>query len=84
MHEAAEIKLRAERMAGEVLAEMERQGHGRPEKTSHDETFSKPTLSDIGVARQQASRWQAEASVPEPDFEAWVAGRKVEGHRLQP
>lgn len=75
---AAEIKLRAERRAGELLGEMDRQPRGRPEKTSPDVTFTvepiaRPTLTDIGVTRMQSHRWQAVAAVPEPVFEQHVA-----------
>ena len=53
---SAEIKLRAERRAGELIQEGERQGRGRPEKTSQD-----VTLSDLGITRMQSHRWQREA-----------------------
>ncbi len=53
---AADIKLRAERRAGELLKGMEKQGPG-DYKRSHDVTVS-PKLSDIGISRMQSSRWQ--------------------------
>lgn len=70
----AEIKIRAERRAGELLAEMaasgaREDGPGRPEKTSH-----RATLKALGITRDQSSRWQACAALPEADFEAWLAG----------
>jgi hypothetical protein len=52
---AAEIRLRAERRAGELLAEMKERGErvaGRPEKVSRE-----TTLSDLGVTRDQSSDW---------------------------
>ena len=54
-----EIKLRAERRAGEILGESERKGLGRPEKTSQD-----VTLSDLGITRVQPHRWQAVGFLP--------------------
>lgn len=63
---AAEIKLRAERRAGEMLAGVTG-GSGRKEK-SHDATF----LSDLGVSRDQSSRWQRQARVAADDFEAYL------------
>jgi hypothetical protein len=63
---ASEIKLRAERKAGEMLAEVTG-GSGRKEK-SHDATF----LSDLGVSRDQSSRWQRQARVEDDDFEAYL------------
>lgn len=78
----AEIKLRAERRAGELLGEMERQDQGRPAKTSHDVTFSPPKLDDLGISRMQSSRWQSIASLPEPIFEQHIAETKEAGEEL--
>jgi ParB family chromosome partitioning protein len=71
---AAEIKLRAERKAGEMLALMEKNKGGRPsEKTPviATEVFP-PPLSDLGVTENQSKRWQREAKVPEEEFEAYI------------
>jgi DNA methylase len=70
----AEIKLRAERRAGEILAEMERQGRGGDRGNqhlakSHDGTL--PTLAEIGISRKQSSRWQQIAAIPETVFEGY-------------
>lgn len=71
---ATEIRLRAERRAGELLAEMaerrERQGDGRPSKQSQVATVSK--LSDLGVTKTQSSRWQKLAKLDEDEFEGKV------------
>lgn len=73
---ACEIRLRAERKAGQLLKQMtergERQGDGRPGKQSHGATVS--TLDDLGVSKTQSSRWQGLADVPEDQFEAALAG----------
>ena len=38
---------------------------GRPiEKLSHDTTVINPTLPDMGISRDQSSRWQAIAQLP--------------------
>lgn len=66
---ATEIKVRAERRAGEMLAGMEKsQGskfNGRnPDgsvRRSTDETAE--TLADIGISKMQSSRWQALAAI---------------------
>ena len=71
---AAEIKLRAERRAGEMLGEMEKQGPGEYQR-SHDVTVA-PSLAEIGISKMQSSRWQEEASVSDPDFEAWLTGHE--------
>ena len=71
----AEIKLRAERRAGDLLAEMaasgaRHSGHGDQKTESQAAT---PKLKDLGISRDQASRWQACAALPQADFEAWLA-----------
>ena len=58
---AAYIKLSAERKAGELLAGMEKH-NGDPR--SHDGT----RLSALGINKNQSSRWQLEAEVPEDRF----------------
>ena len=67
-------KLRAERRAGELLREQEKNPGGRPLKNqSHDTTsFDKPKLSDIGIKKDQSSRWQRMADIPEKEFEQHV------------
>src|ERR1019366_3319953 len=56
---AAEIRLRAERRAGQLLVEMQRTGQrqakdrGRPKKVSHIST-----LPQLGLTRDQSSKWQ--------------------------
>jgi hypothetical protein len=54
---ATDIRLRAERKAGQLLAEMadkgERAARGAPDPTSHE-----VTLTDLGVSRTQSHRWQ--------------------------
>ena len=67
---AAEIKLRAERKAGEMLAAMEKCQGGRPKKTCT--TMGHVSLDSVGVSRNQSSRWQKEASVPEDQFEEYL------------
>ncbi len=77
MHnEAAEFKLRAERRAGEMLAAAAQPGR-KATKWYHDGTFK---LGDLGISKNQSSRWQREAAVPEPDFEAYLREAR-ETHR---
>lgn len=66
MNYASEVKLRAERKAGDLLAEMDIPA-GR--KCSHDESNS---LASIGIDHNQSHRWQKMASIPESDFNAYV------------
>lgn len=71
----AELKLRAERKAGLLLADMPKQAGARGDTEL-------PRLSDIGVAKHQSSRWQRVASLPEDDFEEYVADTVEAGREL--
>lgn len=67
---ASEIKLRAERKCGQLLAKMEKPKGGRPTdgNRSHDVTG----LSDLGISKMQSHRWQTEATVDDESFEQFV------------
>lgn len=70
-NDAAEIKVRAERRIGEMLAEMPRREPGR---TFNSDTMSPlPRLEDLGITKKQSSRWQAVASIDEQDFENQIS-----------
>jgi len=82
---ATDIKLRAERRAGELLREMPKnkgtQGaaKGRNSSGGHvvvppEDTTSK--LSDLGITKNESSRWQKLASMPEKEFEEKVTSLK--------
>jgi hypothetical protein len=60
----AELKLDAERKAGELLGEL-------PKKANQH--VAGDTLSQAGIERHQSSRWQRIASIPEPEYEAYKA-----------
>ncbi len=67
---AAEIKLRAERCAGEMLSVIDKHPGGRPSKNRrHDVTSLPAKLKEIGVAKKQSERWQTIAALPLKDFE---------------
>lgn len=68
---AAEIKLRAERKAGEMLAAMEKNVGGRPAETGNV-VLPVSSLDDLGIDKMQSSRWQKEASVSEEEFEKYL------------
>jgi hypothetical protein len=67
---ATEIKVRAERRTGELLAGMEKHtgtpGPGRSKKTpsSSDDRLLPPTLKTLGISRDQSSQWQQLAKIP--------------------
>lgn len=66
-NECAEIKLRAERRAGELLAEQVRAGNPQ---LFHHVTIG---LEELGITRIQSHRWQLETSVPGDIFERYIA-----------
>jgi N6-adenosine-specific RNA methylase IME4 len=77
---ATEIRMRAERRAGELLAQTKARGErdpgGRGPKVGSQAATQLPKLSDLGVSKTQSSRWQALAGKSEKDFEAVVETAK--------
>lgn len=74
----AEVKLRAERRCGELLAStVEHGGDRRSESRSRD-----ATLNDLGLNRSQSSRWQALAGIPELDWERHLRATVDAGREL--
>lgn len=79
---ACEIRLRAERKAGELLSKAEKAkgargnpgGQGAPVVRSHDDTTQ--TLAELGISKTQSHRWQQLAAVPQEEFEAALADPK--------
>lgn len=81
---AAEIKLRAERKAGEMLKQAKENGEiksqgGDRKSNSHDASLK---LADVGISYTQSSRYQAVASLPEEVFESHIVETKAEGKEL--
>jgi hypothetical protein len=74
---AAEIKLRAERKAGEMLAAMELQ------KNQHTAgNIVLPALDDLGITKMQSSRWQKESTVDDSAFDELVYQCNLERREL--
>jgi N6-adenosine-specific RNA methylase IME4 len=72
--QATEIRMRAERRAGELLREtadtkQRHSGHGDQKTGSQAAT---PKLKDLGINKTQSSRWQNLAALPKEQFEAKV------------
>lgn len=75
-HKAAEIRVRAERRAGELLIDMKESGsrasaqgnlkHG----PKSPDTSSGKRLSDLGISADQSSKWQQLAAIPDHQFES--------------
>ncbi len=79
---ATEIKVRAERKAGELLRQSAERGERFPptgprskQVESHSETRP-ATLSEIGISNTQSSRWQSLAGMSDEHFETAVATAK--------
>ena len=74
IRKAEEIKLRAERRAGELLKETPKAKGNQYSAMSNGTTKQK--LSDMGVTRDQSSKWQKIANIPEEKFENYLAVQK--------
>jgi hypothetical protein len=76
---AAEVRLRAEIRAGELLKVMEKAkggaepGVGRKGKNGIERPDSIPTLPQLGISPDQSSQWQKLAAIPEKVREAYIA-----------
>lgn len=85
-NDIAEIKLRAERRAGELLKQMGLAKGGNPKL----QPILEPTgsimlpvpLKDLGINKFQSSRWQLEAEVSSEEFERYVAKIKADKEEL--
>jgi len=73
---AAELKLRAERRLGELLAAGPKHEGGRPARTGPIVAPVSKTYADQGINKKQAQRWQQIATVPEAAFERQLAEAK--------
>jgi hypothetical protein len=69
---AEEIKLRAERMAGELLKEQARKPGETDKKIMSQAMTLCPALSDIDITRNQSSNWQRIANIPEKVSQAMI------------
>ena len=78
---ASEIKIRAERRAGELLIDMEK-AKGATEKNTRRGTIKVPrddqpkTLAALGISKNQSSHWQSVAAISEENFEKAILESK--------
>lgn len=81
---AAEIKIRAQRRGGEILASMElNKGAAEPGwKTRSSDLTALPTLEELEISKYESSTWQAIASVPDEKFESFIDDTKSELNEL--
>ena len=90
IEKATEIRVRAQRKAGEMLRQSAAEGQRASQDTggkmaaaerwgssSGAATSHKPTLAQIGITKDQSSRYQALAAMPEEHFETAVREAKA-------
>lgn len=73
---ATEIKVRAERRAGQMLSEAKASGDLRGKGNPQLSNATTIGLTAIGITRDESSRWQKLAAVPDNQFEQAVAAAK--------
>ena len=80
---ATEIKVRAERRCGELLARTEKNtgarmnGGGEFPAVERCDSRETPTLADMGLTRDESSRYQQLAAMPAEHFETAVSTAKA-------
>lgn len=80
---AAEIKIRAQRRAGEILSKIEsQQGRRSTSNTDVRSPGKVETYRGLDISVPDAERWQKIAGITEEQFEAVIAGGKDEGREL--
>lgn len=79
----AEIKIRAERKAGEIFLSIPREQGKRTDSTSSNGcTKLKEMEEDVGIATRTRINWESEAELPDKDFEAHIKETKETGKEL--
>jgi len=87
-NQCAEIKIRAERRAGELLKRLERNTPqtanptGLPMSNNGHGSEYGETLKELKTTRQDAQRWQLESSIPEEKFEQFITETKANAEEL--
>ena len=82
-HQWAEIKIWAERKAGEILKGIKREKGKRTDTTSSSDcTRYEEVLKENDLASSTANNWQRESDMPEEDFEQRVAEVNESGDEL--
>ena len=75
---ASDLRLSAERKAGEMLAAMENHGGDRKSESRSQSV----TLNDLGITKMQSSRWQLVSKLPDEEYTAIVVGCNATGREL--
>jgi hypothetical protein len=72
---AAEVKLRAERKAGRLLASLNLRGGDRKSINQRDCL----KLDDLGISQNQSTRWQLQSRLPDDEFEDYLRSTREAG-----
>ena len=70
--QACEIRLRAERKAGQLLAQIEKTKGGRPSKTHsrEEQVLTKgDALEELGISRKQSAQWEKLGAMSQRNFD---------------
>jgi hypothetical protein len=79
---AVEIRVRAERKAGELLLVMAKATGGKPYQEAYwSESPTSKTLAEMGISKDQSSEWQDLAKIPIERFEAELAAPEMPSTR---
>jgi 16S rRNA G966 N2-methylase RsmD len=78
MNKAAEIRLKAERKAGELLKQLDKGVGGRVNSGTRARVDSeyKETLDENEISRRKANRWQDMAEIPQDRFDDYIEATK--------
>jgi hypothetical protein len=76
--QACEIRLRAERKAGQLLTKMKVTGERANERGSNKvSSGATPTLDDLGISRQQSSQWQRLGALSQAEFDEAIGTNEM-------
>src|SRR5262245_12006987 len=89
LNAVAELKIRAERRAGQILLEMNKNQGGKPvanvshDARGYDSAENAPLrITELGITHSQSSRWQQIAALPDPTFETYLEDVQNAGREL--
>lgn len=72
----AEQKLRTQRILGKLIKDGQEAGEIRRKEDNNYSSSSKRVVEDLGINHKQSSTFQQIASIPEEDFEEFIAVKK--------
>lgn len=79
---ATEIKIRAGKRAGELLASVQKHKGGRPTQTTSHNGSGLPKVEELGFDHKQSHKFQRFAAVPEVQLETYIEDAKQAGREI--